>query len=296
MIQSVFDRLDTGQRVMHEYEARKFYQAFCDFRETKDDRYEADIRSMIESCPYDCIVGNGYAAVLPQFLQVNASLKILHLRRSDRSACIASIKKNCELFPLSFRYYSAGTAAKFKRMAAFHFGEMTQQEWDQLSLDAKIGWYYDKTHSLIREYRGGFSEYVEVTTESINDETSRRAISRLVSGSDDIVVQPTQLNSHTFIAGLPADRRDRMQWLFGRLNLNEVAADDVYAVAYFLEKFVAWTGYQIDGSIRDISPNDVKSGDEIRAILTQAEKILRDRLKDIDALRALNTKKMRVGS
>ena len=292
MIQSVFDRLGTGQRVMHEYEARKFYQAFCDYCETKDERHEADIRSMIENCPYDCIVGNGYAAVLPQFLQVNASLKILHLRRSDRSACVASIKRNCELFPLAFRYYATSSAAKFKRMAAFHFGEMTQQEWDRLSLDDKIGWYYDKTHSLIRSYRDSFSEYVEVTTESINDETSRRAISRLVSGSEDIVAPPTQLNSHSFTTGLPADRHDRMQWLFGRLNLNEVAADDVYAVAYFLEKFVAWTGYQIDGSIRDISPNDVKSREQIGETLAQAEKILLARLKDIDALRALNAKKI----
>jgi hypothetical protein len=293
MIQSVFDRLGTGQRVMHEYEARQFYQAFCDYCETREGGREADIRAMIENCPYECIVGNGYAAVLPYFSQAcGTSLKLLHLRRSDRAACIASIKRNCELFPLAFRYYSTSSDAKFKRMAAFHFDEMTQQEWDRLSLDEKIGWYYDKTHSLIRKYRGNFSEYVEITTESINDEMSRRAISRLVSGSEDIVASPTQLNSHSFIAGLPADRYDRMQWLFGRLNLNEVAADDVYAIAYFLEKFVAWTGYQIDGSIRDISPHDVKSRGEINAILAQAEEILRARLKDIDALRALNTKKM----
>jgi hypothetical protein len=293
MIQSVFDRLGTGQRVMHEYEARQFYQAFCDYRETKDDRYQADIRSMIVNCPYECIVGNGYAAVLPYFLQAcGTSLKLLHLRRSDRAACIASIKRNCELFPLAYRYYSTSSAAKFKRMAAFHFGEMTQQEWDRVSLDDKVGWYYDKTHSLIGDYRRGFLEYTEITTESINDEVSRRAISRLASGSDDIIAPPTQLNSHNFIAGLPADRHNRMQWLFGRLNLNEVAADDVYAVDYFLEKFVAWTGYQIDGSIRDISPYDVKSMDQISEILGKAEKILLARLKDINALRALNAKKM----
>ena len=150
----------------------------------------------------------------------------------------------------------------------------------------------EKIHSLIQKNRGGFSEYVEITTESINSEASRRAISRLVSGSDEFIAPPTQLNSHSFIVGLPADRHDRMQWLFGRLNLNEVAVDDVYAVAYFLEKFVAWTGYQIDGSIRDVSPHDLKSRDEISAILAQAEEILRARLKDIDALRALNAKKM----
>ena len=69
---------------------------------------------------------------------------------------------------------------------------------------------------------------------------------------------------------------------------NEVASDDVYAVAYFLEKFIAWTGYQIDGSIRAISPNDVKTKEEISAVLEQANNILRDRLKDIDALRKQN--------
>lgn len=36
-----------------------------------------------------------------------------------------------------------------------------------------------------------------------------------------------------------------MHWLMGRLNVEEVARDDVYALDYFLEKFVAWAGYQI---------------------------------------------------
>ena len=36
-----------------------------------------------------------------------------------------------------------------------------------------------------------------------------------------------------------------MNWLMGRLNMEELAKDDVYALNYFLDKFVAWTGYQI---------------------------------------------------
>ncbi len=36
-----------------------------------------------------------------------------------------------------------------------------------------------------------------------------------------------------------------MNWLMGRLNMEELAKDDVYALNYFLDKFVAWAGYQI---------------------------------------------------
>jgi hypothetical protein len=104
-------------------------------------------------------------------------------------------------------------------------------------------------------------------------------------------VPPAWLNSQNFVVGLTADWHDWVQWLFGRLNLNAVAADDL-CHRLFLEKFVAWTGYQIDGSIRDVSLDDVKSREEISAILAQAKKILRAQLKDIDALRTLNAKKM----
>ena len=50
-------------KVMHEYCCREFYQAFCDFSETGDNAYEDALKRMVSDVPYDCIVGNGYAAI-----------------------------------------------------------------------------------------------------------------------------------------------------------------------------------------------------------------------------------------
>src|SRR5262249_9000365 len=141
MIQRLCNQAADG-RVMHEYQAREFYQAYCNFRETDESRFLDEIRSMIDECPYDCIVGNGYAAVLPQFAERWSSATLIHLRRADRVAAIASLKTNCELFPRAYGYYSTSPQATVKRMAAFHFGEMSRSRWDALSLDEKFAWYY----------------------------------------------------------------------------------------------------------------------------------------------------------
>jgi SAM-dependent methyltransferase len=104
MVQRIFDALG-GPRSMHEYGCRELYQAFCDLRETGEVGHAAEIERIIADCPWDCIVSNGYAAVLPAFAErYGRGLKVIHLRRADRDACIASLKKNCELFPAAYGY------------------------------------------------------------------------------------------------------------------------------------------------------------------------------------------------
>jgi hypothetical protein len=289
MIQRLYDRSGDGKRVMHEYQARELYHAFSNFKETNDSRFLDEIRDMIDHCPYDCIVGNGYAAVLPQFAERwGATATLVHIRRADRDAAVASLKTNCELFPRAYGYYSSSPSAVVKRMAAFHFGDMARAQWDKLPLHDKLAWYYDKTHALVASHRALFATTHAITTESINDDGTRRLIARLALGHDEILPQPTWLNCHRLdITDLAADRRDKMQWLFGRLDLQRFTYDDTYAIEYFLEKFVAWTGYQITGAIEDISPHDVKTSDELHVALETAERIVNNRLRDIEALRAM---------
>src|SRR5262249_50981675 len=111
MIHRLYGQAGDGRRVMHEYQAREFYQAFCNFRETNDPRFLEEVRSMVDECPYECIVGNGYAAVLPQFAERWRSATVVHIQRADRAAAIASLKANCELFPRAYGYYSASPQA-----------------------------------------------------------------------------------------------------------------------------------------------------------------------------------------
>jgi hypothetical protein len=284
MTQHVFAASGSWQS-MHEYCCREIYQAFCDLCESDSDCHAGEIERMVAACPYDSIVGNGYAAVLPFFAQYyGRELKIIHLYRADRDACIASLIKNCEMFPTAYGYYSSDPTAVVKRMAAFHFGEMSRAEWDRLSLLEKFAWYYDKTHALVQQYLSLFDEHLEIATESLNEVSIRRAITNFVIGRDVGLPPKTHLNAAAIdISSYPKDLKIRMNWLLGRLNTEELARDNVYALNYFLEKFVAWSGYQIkDPAQLDGAPR--ASMQDIAADLERAAKILKGRLRDIDEL------------
>jgi hypothetical protein len=290
MVDEIFAARGGGQRAMHEYQAREFYDAFCNLRETGEPRFANDIRSMIDACPYNVIVGNGYAGILAEFAAAcGGRATLVHIKRRDRAACVQSLMRNSELFPHAYGYYTSDPAATVKRMAAFHFGEMTREAWDRLPCEARFGWFYDKTHALIAAAAPLFAGYAEIATEDLETEAARRLIARIVAGEEGMIPGPARLNAHRIdITTLPADRRPRMQWLMGQLNLHRLAHDEAYAVEYFLEKFVAWTGYQIGGEIGAISPEDVRDRAELTTILERAEQALRRGLRDVEALRRAN--------
>jgi hypothetical protein len=281
MIQRVFG--ETGDRQsMHEYCCREIYQAFCDFSETGDGRHADALERMVADCPFDSIVGNGYAAILPLFAErYGRGLKVVHLYR-DREACIESLITNCELFPTAYRYYSSSPEAEIKRMAAFHFGDMAHDVWDLLPVREKFGWYYDKTHALVRQHLALFDSYIEIATESLNDEATRRAIADFVGGG--AAPPRTHLNASVIdISSFPKQHQVKMNWLMGRLNMEELAKDDVYALDYFLDKFVAWIGYQI-ADAPQLGGTTAASAPEIAADLERAGRIMNERLREIDAL------------
>jgi len=283
MVQRVYGQTG-GRQSVHEYCCREIYQAFCDFSETGDGGRAEALKRMVADCPYDSIVGNGYAAILPLFAErYGRGLKVVHLYR-DREACIESLITNCELFPTAYRYYSSSPEAEVKRMAAFHFGDMPRYVWDLLPVREKFAWYYDKTHALVRQHLALFDHHIEIATESLNDEATRRAIADFVDGGEAQPPPRTHLNASVIdISSFPKQHQVKMNWLMGRLNMEDLAKDDVYALNYFLDKFVAWTGYQI-ANAPQLGGTPALSAQEIAADLERAGRIVNERLREIDAL------------
>ena len=285
MINYLLERRLPQSSVEHEYRSREFSHAFASWRETGDPHWRAEICKLIDECPHDIIVGNGYAPILPIFAQrCDPQLKLLHLRRADRSAAIKSLMRNCELFPAAYGHYSDDPGVHAKRMAAFHFGGVAEDAWRSLPLADKISWYFDKTHSLIHEHSGLFNARVILETERLNDLDARQMLAKLVVGDAQVLPPPTRLNAHVDDSWLPRERRHKMQWLMGRLNAYQAAHDDVYPLDYFADKFVAWTGYQI-ARTPQIGPEDYKAPAEIAATLERAEHILEKRLHDVKGLK-----------
>jgi hypothetical protein len=287
MIQSLYDHEGNGRDAMHEYAARPFYNAYAEYRETGGHRHLLEIRRLIAECPHNAIIGNGYAAVLPLFAERYPDLTLIHVRRRDRAACISSLRRDCELFPAAYRYYSEDPQANMKRLAAFHVGALPRESWDALTLDEKFGWYYDKTHELITESTPLFKRHFEVNTEALEHEQTRRTIAEAVLGNSSWFPRPAHMNAHRIdIGSVPKNRQVKMQWLVRKLNLHWLADDDVYAIDYFLEKFVAWTGYQITNT-PNIDASDRRTNAQLNANLERAEGILRGRLREIEGLKRM---------
>jgi hypothetical protein len=290
MVQGLYAAAGDGRQVMHEYKAREFYQSFCDFRETSDLRHLKDIWRMIAECPYDCIVGNGYGAILPMFAQeCGRELKVLHIRRLDRSACVASYERVCRLFPTAFGYYSADPRASVKRIAAFHFGDSAREEWDAWPLARKFGWYYDKTHALIEACRDRFDTFEEIHTEDLDSEATRRRIAMLALGRDDLVPPLTRLNTICLDdAAVPARHIARAQFLLYLLSPHAVGADDVYLVEHAVQTYVNWIRLQTEGVFAG-EPDLAMLQDEIDASIDRATAVLHTglaQLADLCARRA----------
>lgn len=244
MLQEVFDRAGGGQQAVHEYATVELHDLFADYRETQDPQYLSAASKIIADCPYSCIVGNGYAGFLDLFGDIyGRGLRVIHLRRLDRARCIESLRANCELFPGVYRYYSAAEECHYKRMAAFHFGEMSFDNWSELPIEDKFGWYYDKTHTLIDDARRRFDTFIEVNTETLNARATRQALARLAIDDEGVVPAPAHLNCHFFGSTvMPTDQRQYVHGLLQGLNLLQLSEDNGYLVEYAVDTMIRSIG------------------------------------------------------
>lgn len=275
IMQDVFDREETGEIAKHEWASSELNMLFCDWMETKDPRFEDQIRDTISGCAYACATGNGYAAVLPVFAELfGDQLTLVHLRRRNRAACIASLVENAEVAPHNHLYYTDSQIATRKRPTAFHFGEMSKDEWMALSLSDKFGWYYDKTHDLIEQHRPLFKNTLSVDMEDLNDDSVRAALAR-TAGSEE-TPRAFHVNRFVDLRHVPQSRQSYVQRLLGQLNVQKLADDDLYGVRDVLNEFVFHLAH-----FPDETPGAL---DELRWTLIESYQLLgyrRDDLKEL---------------
>ncbi len=266
MIQNAFDREGRGRTVMHEWMAMAFYGEFCNYKESGDPAHLENIRRFIAKCPYDCIVGNGYAPVLDLFREIcGEQLTVIHLQRGNRAACVTSLARNAELFPVNHRYYAPSPPATGKRMAAFHFDEMTREAWDGCTLQQRFEWYYDKTHALMEEGSKNFVSTATVRTEALGAAETLQTLGRLAGVSFPLTA--VYVNRHVELDSIEGlEDRAWIQRLLGKLDLARLSADPSYGIGHFLREF----HLQLESRIARCGPADQETLTEIRQVLEQA--------------------------
>ncbi|MGC2777437.1 MAG: hypothetical protein WA418_17565 [Bradyrhizobium sp.] len=275
MMQDVFDIQGNGDAAVHEWASSELNELFCQFKETGDRSFEDQIRQAILNCPHACVIGNGYAAVLPIIAELLGNqVTLVHLRRRDRAACIASLTENAELSPQNHFYYADSPAAQRKRPTAFHFGEMSREQWTKLSQADRFGWYYDKTHSLIEKHKGLFPNTLAVDTEDLSADSVRAALAHAAGST--AAPRAFHVNRFVDLRHVPVDRRSFVQRLLGQLDVQKLAHDDLYGLRQILNEMIYHLSH-----FPDAEPGAL---DELRWTLREMHGVLNNRIDDVREL------------
>ena len=181
--------------------------------------YRHALRDLLEQVPAHALVGPAYQFALDLLADLHGPrVKLIHLRRRDRDACIASLARIVQLKPAGAVNYSGVECRKdlanyFQRPTAYHYGEMTRADWQALDLPGKIGWYFDKTHALICEAHSRFAAVLEVATEELDDPATVARIAHFIRPEWTRLCDPIHLNSTADLlrnGGLETSGRERL--------------------------------------------------------------------------------------
>ncbi|BAM89852.1 hypothetical protein S58_38620 [Bradyrhizobium oligotrophicum S58] len=275
MMQDVFDTEGNGDVAVHEWASSELNELFCQLKETGDRSFEDQIRQTILNCPHACVVGNGYAAILPVIAGLlGDQVTLVHLRRRDRAACIASLTENAEVAPQNHFYYADSPAARRKRPTAFHFGEMSREQWAELSQADRFGWYYDKTHALIERHKSLFPNTLAVDTEDLSADSVRAALAHAAGST--ATPRAFHVNRFVDLRHVPIDRRSFVQRLLGQLDVQKLAHDDLYGLRQVLNEMIYHLAH-----FPDTAPGAL---DELRWTLREMHRLLDSRIGDIREL------------
>lgn len=286
IINDIFRLNGIKAEAAHEYLSRDCYEAYCLFKETGDEEHRNRLRLLMRACPYQAIVGNGYASVLPLFQEAFPNVALIHVRRADREATIRSHHKNSLLFPETYINYGPRDGI-MRRVAAFHEGEMSRADWEEMSLHDRFAWFYDYTHATIEANAPRFRRRMSIETESISDPATLETLSRFILDRDGHTPKPVHLNRHVYLGidDFSEAARSYAQWMFGNLSAPAIEANPIHLADYITNKLVALLGYQISGFIDEFAPHYARPPAEVLDSLNEFEGILRTRLNEVRLLR-----------
>ena len=157
-------------QVLHEYKHLDIYDAICS---NSMDVYQEIATYFFEDIKRNRIipVGAGYSLLMP-FLSdaVLSNLRILMLRRPFES-WVSSMRMVSEKWAHNSGNYLLNeikSEIKHYRPSAVNFGEMQETDWNLLSLDDKLKWYYEKQISSAESIRNRVEFYTLLKTDLIS--------------------------------------------------------------------------------------------------------------------------------
>ncbi len=224
-------------KVSHEYCVKEIYNNFNYFY---DDKKELKLRTskiLNKFVPGNIYVGNGYTLILKELKKKFGSrLKILYVKRQFKD-WLVSFKRNVKFYPQKHGNYSKKIDAEIFRMAAWHFNEISIQEWNKLSLNKKLRWYYKKNFDLIKISKIKKKKLIVIKTESLNNINTLKKITEFINKS---FISPRNSNhvniSKIDYAKLEDFEKKIVGSFYSRFDYLKAAKNPIYGADFFNSK------------------------------------------------------------
>jgi len=261
LINDIFRFNDHPETALHQRDHALLYNELAKFLEASNPDHRDNMLNAISRWQHgDAIVGNGYAHCLQFIHDVHGSrTKLVHLIR-DKDPWLRSFIENIETFPRSHGNYSNHPSPKIERVAAFHYGEMTCEEWNALALEDKVSWYYDATHALADRHATLFDDVLVIKTETLSSDKTVNELTAFMDAAWKPPDATRHLNASLLsYADLPREQRVIVNRFYQEFDHVRAAAHPCEGEAYF-------AGRVIDGFInRKTYEHSAVSRDELNA-------------------------------
>ncbi|MEQ8349746.1 MAG: sulfotransferase [Sneathiellaceae bacterium] len=193
---------------------------------------------MLRGWTHDVEVNPGPCFVLPEILQAfGPDLPILHLVR-DRPGYIGSVVARMTAFPHRWgNFIASAEPAAMARVTAVHFGEMSEEAWNGLSLEDKAGWLYDAHKRETERMLPYFRHTLKIHTSELNEPGLSGRIARFLGlpASPDIAMSWYGRARDMSLDKAAVPTADVIDRSFVYLDWNRVSQDPSYPFQHFLQ-------------------------------------------------------------
>lgn len=236
LIRQAFALNGVEARVEHEPDVFPIVNAYTRYLETGDDSHQGQIVDILSQWEIDVAVSGALDFCLDLIWKVFGSqLKVIHLKRKKDAYVQSVIHSTLANTESHGNYLTTEETYRLYRPAAFHYGEMTKEEWTRLSLKDKYAWYYDKIHSMHDKGIKQFENSLSIKTEDLSKQETIAKIVRFIEPEWKRVPPPTHRNAMRLIDHqmFPLEYRKKLHNRFVGFDVEQFMRSDLYPVNYF---------------------------------------------------------------
>ena len=190
-------------------------------------------------------VSNGYSFLISElYLKFKNNLKIIRIKR-NKNEWLKAFKKNIKNYPKKHGNYTKINKPEIYRMAAWHFNEIKKNDWNALSLNKKLNWYYNKNDEFIKNIKKYIDKknILEIKTENLTKKETLKKIANFFDTNWKIPKFSLKTNiSNLDYSKMPKFDKKILGTFYSSFDYLHAAKNPVFGANYFIDR--VFLGYK----------------------------------------------------